>query len=182
MPKIKSYVHPKQHVEMITFCACTRRLMLCSTASDSFLKFHSFLSVLISFALPVEIVWLIKIFQFVFFSSLLLLPFLSSHNWQKCIFAFWDASQRERVIALFQINTFHAIYLLTWMGVFRQTNSWYVVLSASFLCLFFVVVEAIICGHLFVSNSGDKQQDEISYNKLNQSKFLCVDLLCHFFR
>lgn len=141
MPKIKSYVHPKQHVEMITFCACTRRLMLRSSASDSFLKFHSFRSVLISFALPVEIVWLIKIFQFLSFSSLLLLPFLSSHNWQKCIFAFRDASQRERVIALFQINTFHAIYLLTGMGVFRQTNSWYVlvyrVLSASFLCLFF---------------------------------------------
>lgn len=39
---------------MITFCACTRRVMLCSTASDSFLRFHSFHSVLVSFALPVE--------------------------------------------------------------------------------------------------------------------------------
>lgn len=91
------------------------------------------LSVFLSFALLVENVWLINIsipFRFlhllIFFSRS-----FSLRNWQKCIHSCvlgFISLHRECVIALFQINTFHAIYLLTWDGVFRQTISWYVVI------------------------------------------------------
>lgn len=140
-------------------------------------------SVLLSFALPVENVWLIKIFQFlfVFFARLFFLvaQLTKMHSFLR--FGIHLSLLRECVIALFQINTFHAIYLLTWDGVFRQTNSWYVViyrvLSArmSLFCDCFRRwgnhFWTFIC---IKSGQAALIHDEISYSKLNQSSFLCV--------
>lgn len=84
-----------------------------------------------------------------------------------------ENASRECVIALFQINTFHAIYLLTLMVFFvKQILDMllyivYFLLYVSFLCR--SVVEAIIFGHLFVSNR-DRQQRYIRWNILQQIK------------
>lgn len=156
-------------------------------------------SVLLSFALPVRNVWLIKIFQFPFFLKFCFF-FCSAAAAAVCSLFYrcatdknafhscsWDSS-RERVIALFQINTFHAIYLLTWMVFFvKQILDmllyivYFLLYVSFFVGLFlFAVVEAIIFGHLFVSNRDSSDTyDEISYNKLNQSSFLCVKRFCH---
>lgn len=114
----------------------------------------------------------------------------------KMHFVFGDFISRMCYCPLVQINTFHAIYLLTWMVFFVKQIPDMLLYILYFLLLWLLVVSlssfwfsrrffllllslAIIFGHLFVSNR-DKQQrdvyDEISYNKLNQSSalFSCV--------
>lgn len=106
-------------------------------------------SVLLSFALPVRNVWLIKIFQFPFSQILFLLllrccccrllAFLSLRNWQKCI-SFLLLGFISRTCYCPLSNKYISCYLFINMdGVFRQTNSWYVVIYRvlSAVCLFF---------------------------------------------
>ena len=158
--------------------------------------FHADLlpSVFLSFALPVENVWLIKIFQFllVFFAhcSRFFSHGFSLRNWQKCIHSYilgFISLFCECVIALFQ-NKYISCYLFINMRWCFSSNNFLICcyISCTFCSYvsFFVdvfVVEAINFGHLFVSNRDRPQiHDEISCSKLNQSSFLCFkrSLLC----
>lgn len=88
----------------------------------------------LSFALPVGNGWLIKIFQFPFHQLLILsspaccfASFLSLRNWQKCIS--FSGFHLANVLLPSRSNKYISCYLFINMdGVFRQTNSWYVVL------------------------------------------------------
>lgn len=184
MPKNKKLCPSEQHVEMITFCACTRGEMMENVDVLMQLEPEFVRSVLVSFALPVRDVWLIKIFQFLFLILLLLLLFVvfivAQLTKMHFIFGFWDSS-RERVIALAQINTFHAIYLLTWMVFFVKQ-----ILDMMLYIVYFVLVsffwfflspllrQSFLDIYLYQIGTGSSDTyDEISYNKLNQSSF-CV--------
>lgn len=106
------------------------------------------LSVLLSFALAVENVWLIKIFQFLLSLRVLLLPsvFAASRllsvvaQLTKMHFVFGDFISRMCYCPLVQINTFHAIYLLTWMVFFVKQIPDMLLYILYFLLLWLLVV------------------------------------------
>lgn len=163
--------------------------------------FHADLlpSVFLSFALPVENVWLIKIFQFLlvflrFHVRVFLFRmafFFSLRNWQKCIHSCilgFISLFCECVIALFE-NKYISCYLFINMRWCFSSNNFLICCYIS--CTFCSYVSFFSgCfrrwGNQFWTficiKSGQAAQihDEISCSKLNQSSFLCFkrSLLC----
>ena len=180
MPKNKKLCPSEQHVEMITFCACTRKEMM-ENVDATRARIHSLGACIICSACSRRLtdknisIPFLNFFLSSSFASVCCFFIVAQLTKMHSFLAF--GIHLANVLLPSQINTFHAIYLLTWMVFFVKQILDMLLYIVYFLLVFFCgsflspsLRQSFLDIYLYQIGTGSSDTyDEISYNELNQS-------------